>query len=158
MAHKTISRVGPKRKIEKQRSSSTEISTTSVLTNTVFTADDAVTLVRSILTVSAMPRGSQDVDIENVTQFLLHILPGGTSVLSPTVAEVLDANVSRNEIIRDHVYAFQNAVVQAGGGSKVTIDSKGMRKLDKGDKIGFDHTSLETLSRINWTLLLIFKQ
>ncbi len=155
----TRSNAVTKRRIEKIRAHSNEVTSTTIVQNTIFTAKDAMTLVRSILSVSLVPLTSIDVDIQNVTQFLLHIEPAGTTVLIPVITETLNQDVSKLEILRDQLQAWQNATNNVAGGERLTIDSKGMRKLEVGDQIKFDHDSLENANcRISWKLLLIFKE
>ncbi len=161
MPHRAPSRsnVTVKRRIEKVVSSTNVLSTTGVASHGLHTAEDAKTLVRTILTISIMPLSSIDVDIDNVTQFVVAIRPTDVAVIVPTVSSRLDADVSNLELFRGQIQAFQNATVGTGGGMTLTIDSKGMRKLKVGDKVVLDHISLEINNcRISWTALLIFKE
>lgn len=162
MPHRAPTRrnAGIKRRIEKIRASSSEVTSTTIQQNVIHTVEDAKTLVRAIITLSLVPLASIDVDIQNVLQWLLHIAPTGTDVLTPTIVEQLDKDVSKLEILRGQLQAMQNVTIAISEGSgTIVIDSKGQRKLTVGDLIKFDHDSLEASNcRLSWTVLLIFKE
>ncbi len=161
MPHKTARRatVAQKRRIEKVRSSSNEITNTTKVTNEVHDVEDVKTLVRTILKLRLHPLSSVDTDIDNTVQVLIHIKPANTNVLTPTTTEVLDKDISKLEILRTTLHAMQNQANGFGLGDRIEIDSKGMRKLEVGDKLQLDHIGNEASNcRLTWDLTLMFKE
>ena len=135
------SRVTPKRRIERVGGilSGTIPSTAGVVT--LHTAEDAKTLVRVLL----MYKGVTSSDDPGGAAFtaILGVSPGGTTVITPTVSQTLDQDITLQEIarFRNNIYRELNASSELlfQEFPEWHLDTKAMRKLKAGDKIEINH-------------------
>ena len=106
----------------------------------LFTAQEACTLRRIIATIIV----TNDADSSNsVTNFSIEVAPNGVVVNSAFGSQALDVDVSQ-EYLGGGVLALGATNTTVSGflaTDKVQWESKGMRKMRKGDQLIISHTS-----------------
>lgn len=138
VATKSVRMLRPKRRIEQVWGHSCQDMTDAVASDKLHEAEDKKTLVRCILKLKFM-RGtvSPNAGAQFKSAWLLQLAPQGSRVTDPDPSEILDETKPRH-IIAHGTYVWTGNGIQPDQFQPyeiVTLDIKGMRKLEVGDQI-----------------------
>ncbi len=150
-----FARRAPRRSIEKVDNTIVDPAVTQAVVETILhTADESETLVRTIVDLNVLAI----LDPLAVFSFNIQVAPKGTIVSTPSTAQSLDRRQTTEDILNGMTNTG-GIIAAAPGHRRFQIDSSGMRKLKRGDKIVMQTTSNPTLSHaICGTIKLFFKE
>ncbi len=120
-----ITRVGTKRRIERIGSQINAVANLAQVNKTLHAAEDAKTLVRTVIDLYCQPRG-----VERTLGLLVSHWPNAVEVVIPSIAESLDVPIPMEEIWRTLICGALNEAQEANQAAiHIFVDTKAMRKL-----------------------------
>ncbi len=130
-----VVRAGPKRRIETFESRVEDANLDTAVTQFIIhTAEDAKTLVRTIISGKLLLH-SGVADALYDCDLLLEVQPGAVSIGNPTTSQVLDQPKQKQTLWR-YTTAFEDRTLAGPASSeRIHVDLKSMRKLSTGDRI-----------------------
>ena len=147
----------PKRRIERRVSRINDTITTSESVLTIHTAEDAKTLVRTIvdLTIVRADTGVVAADYDIIMQ----LRPGNVQITSPSSTQSLDRNTP-NTLIWEKMGVHEREDASGSTNMDVVVrDLKGMRKMKEGDTITLEHiSSVASAFHLVGTVTQFFKE
>ena len=149
----------PKRRIERIKSVIVDASVDSAVETVVLhTAEDTKTLVRALGQFRISPIDTAMTAV-NAMQLMLAIRPRSTSVVNPSVVQVLDDNVALQEIASWWAEVFMNNSQGQIFHDKIEFDTKAMRKLKVGDEVAIAYrATVASDMRLRGIVYLWFKE
>ncbi len=129
----------PKRRIEKIRNRLGFTITDSNASRVLHVAEDSKTLVRIIIDVYIQKIITTTADYHMVLQ----LAPGGTSVITPQIGQVLDEPAINLLLLEQSGAGFTLSAIDQAQRFHWQVDSKAMRKMKETDQI-----KLQTLSDV----------
>lgn len=141
----------PKRRIERVSNRINHQLTNAATTSILHTCEDRKTLVRAIITLYTF----RITGVQTAWNYVLHRLPRGQSVGSPSVSESLD-----NDVVKEQIWDISQG--QFGTALEVIethVDLKSMRKMDPGDTLVLKDTcSVAAGAHVYGQITLFFKE
>jgi len=147
----------PKRRIERIRNRIDVLLTAGVVSIVLHAAEDAKTLVRTIINLSIVfiNAAASEVDYG----IMISRAEKSIVVITPSIAQVLDSPAPIALIWEDNGSLHQADATGPAATKYEKADIKGMRKLKEGDTIELSHlASAASVIRIVGTVTLFFKE
>ena len=146
-----------KRRIEKIRNMINDNITNSVSSLILHQAEDAKTLVRTILDLKLTRNDATAVAA--AYHMVNSIRPAGTQVIVPSTTQALDVPASNMLIWEDAGTTNIETVVGDANILHIRVDTKGMRKMKENDQITLEHiASVASAFNLVGTVTLFFKE
>lgn len=147
----------PKRRIEKIVTAISQTSSASVQNIALHTAEDAKTLIRTVVDLIFYAEANAVVH----WALLLHIKPNNTNIYSPTLGSSVDSDVNSNYVMPFNASAYgdtTSATPPAVQIMRVTLDTKAMRKLKPTDVVALASIANSVNGNMRGTITQWFKE
>ena len=157
MSRKSAPFFAPKRRIERIRSRINDLIITSVSDLTLHSAEDAKTLVRTIIDLKIVLQSAAVATF--VWDLIIQLAPAGVQIVAPNVGQSLDASLPINVIWEDAGVDNVETVVGEYNILHIQVDLKSQRKMKEGDLITLSHiANTANAFAIVGHIILFFKE
>jgi len=147
----------PKRRIERIRSRINDIIANTANTEILHTAEDAKTLVRTIIDLKVVLSSAAVSTF--VYNMIIQLQPAGVQILPPSVAQALDVPLPINVIWEESGVDNVETVVGEYNIQHIQIDLKSQRKMKEGDTITWAHIANAAAAyTVAGVIVLFFKE
>jgi len=148
---------GPKRRIERIRNRIDILLTAGIVNVVLHAAEDAKTLVRTIVRLSMVHVSGTAV--ESGYNIMIHRAEQSAAVINPGIAQTLDFPAPNALIWEDSSTLDQVDATGPSTRKEIREDLKGMRKLKENDTIELAHIAgTVSILRLVGTITLFFKE
>ena len=150
-------RISIKRRIEKVRNMINDVITNSQSNLVLHTAEDAKTLVRTIIDLKLVR--IDDGAVTAIYHQIIQRAEAGTTIFNPSTTQFLDAPAATALIWEDAGVA--NIITAAGDMNviHIQVDTKGMRKMKENDTIVLSHlATVASAFQVSGNITLFFKE